>query len=80
MSEREYEEGHIGTCENCHKEKVMVRPIMALDRFEGQNRGYYQICFECFKPRVKTKIHGKTVESPTLNFSVSKQKSEGLKK
>jgi len=58
------EQAIIGTCENCKKEGVLVRPIQALDRFGGAPRGRYDICFKCFKPRRHTKIRGKTIESP----------------
>jgi hypothetical protein len=61
----EIETGYLGTCENCHKENVMVRKIEAYGAFGSGMRGYYQICFECFKPRVKFKgSDGKTYNAP----------------
>lgn len=61
----EIESGYLGTCENCHKENVMVRKIEAYGAFGSGMRGYYNICFECFKPRVSFKgSGGRTYHSP----------------
>lgn len=41
----------IGTCENCHTEKVWVRRVESkASEFMGGPRGWFNICFECFGP------------------------------
>ena len=63
--ETDYDHANIGTCENCHKENVKVRKIEAYGMFGSANRGFYNICFECFKPRVKFRGRdGRNYESP----------------
>ena len=53
----------IGKCDNCKKENVKVRRVEAKGMFR-ESRGYFNICFECVKPVVYTKVRGKWVESP----------------
>lgn len=40
-----------GTCENCGRSDVLVRPVQAVG-WMGEPRGYHRICFECFAPRI----------------------------
>jgi len=76
MQRDEYETYYIGTCENCHKEKVKIRPIMAMGMFK-EDRGWYQICFECFRPRVTWSDKRGVFISPT-NIIVAPEGPEEL--
>lgn len=65
----EFETYQIGTCENCHKENVKIRRIEAFSMFarasRESSRGFYNICFECFGPRVKFRSRGRIFYAPT---------------
>ena len=65
----EYETYQIGTCENCLKESVRVRKIQAFSTFVSaspeSSRGWYNLCFECFGPRVKFWSEKRQYEAPT---------------
>ena len=65
---REYESFTVGTCENCKREHVKIRPIEAMGMFK-EPRGWYQICFDCFGPRVKWSDKTGTYFSPTDKIS-----------
>ena len=64
-----YETYNIGTCENCLKENVRVRKIEAFSMFarasRDSSRGFYNICFECFGPRVTFRSRGQIFHAPT---------------
>lgn len=69
---------HLGTCEECHQEKYgrMVKgttPIMG-----GSPRGYFFLCFDCFKPRMYWKKSDSSIvyETPVE----TKDYQEALKK
>ena len=57
-------EASIGTCENCETERTKVRPVEAFSVMqmgrEPASRGFYTICYKCFRPRVfwKDKMYG----------------------
>jgi hypothetical protein len=60
------DDAFLGTCENC-EEATWVRPIEAKDMmFKEISRGWYNICFYCFTPRIiwNHKMYG-TMRSPT---------------
>ena len=65
----EYETYQIGTCENCDKENVKIRPVEYYSMFamasRESSRGFCKLCFECFGPRVKFRSRGKIFYAPT---------------
>lgn len=76
------ENGYLGTCENCNKENVMVRKIEGYGAFGSDMRGYYNICFECFKPRVNFKgSDGRIYTAPiTIEEHTIREEKENAKK
>ena len=78
----ENETGYPGTCENCHRENVMVRKVKAYGMFGSADRGFYNICFECFKLRVKFKgSDGRIYSAPiTIEEYAIKEEKEYAKK
>lgn len=65
----EYETFQIGTCENCEKENVRLRPVEEFSMFvrasRESSRGWRKICFDCFGPRVKFRSRGRIFYAPT---------------
>ncbi len=61
----------IGVCESCKKEKV-TRPVK-VDGMMKTERGYYNICFDCFGSRIfwKKSSDGIVYQSPAKNFGES---------
>ena len=64
-----YETYQIGTCEDCGRENVKVRPVEAFSMFarpsRESSRGFYKLCFKCFGPRVTFTSRGKEFYAPT---------------
>lgn len=59
------DESKIGTCENCHREKVRVRSVKAYGAFGSGDRGFYDFCFRCFAPQEYVKGRdGRIYSSP----------------
>lgn len=62
----ERETGVDGTCEHCGK-TTTGRLVSGLDRFTGEIRRYWFLCFDCFGPRIFWRPrgkHAKVYESP----------------
>ena len=65
LEHSDVEDGYLGICENCHKETT-VRKVEAYGAFGSAMRGFYNICFDCFKQRVTFKGRdGRTYKAPT---------------
>jgi len=47
----------IGTCENCDQSNVLVRPVQEVGWCQ-ESRGYRQICFDCFRSRIRWRPRG----------------------
>ena len=45
------EQGRKGICENCKKE-TWVRRVESFDVMHGQSRGFHDLCYKCFGPRI----------------------------
>ena len=60
-----YETYQIGTCEDCGRENVKVRPVEAYSWMSRASRGFYKLCFKCFGPRVTFTSRGKEFYAPT---------------
>ena len=60
----------VGTCANCGK-LVPVRPVEELGFIARESRGWHQICYDCFGPRIfwKRGEMGQTYESPVRAYS-----------
>jgi len=65
----EYETFWTGTCDNCNRDGVLVRRVEATGMFK-EPRGFYNICIDCFKPRVKWSNKRGTFYSPTNKYRV----------
>jgi len=80
MPVKEYETYNIGTCANCHKENVKIRRVEEFSMFarasRESSRGFHDICFECFGPRVKFRSRGKIFYAPTNIISASEGQVE----
>ena len=61
---KKYESYFIGLCDNCGQDHVKIRRIEAIGVFK-ESRGFYNICFGCFKPRVEWSDKHGTFYSPT---------------
>ena len=61
-----FESYSIGTCENCKREGVKVRPVEEVSWLSKASRGWWNICFECFGPTVTWSNKRGTFHSPTV--------------
>ena len=50
--------GLTGMCENCGRDNVLVRPVQSVG-WLNEPRGYYKLCFDCFRPRISWRPRGK---------------------
>jgi len=57
------DDAFIGTCENCGRKSVKVRRVKAIGMFK-ERRGYFDICFKCFKPRRIWSVRNIVMETP----------------
>jgi hypothetical protein len=62
----ERDEGDPGTCANCGERKDRTRPVEEFSWLSGASRGFRQICFCCFGPRVfwRANAGGRLYETP----------------
>lgn len=57
------QDGFWGVCENCNKE-TWVRRIESFDRFHRGSRGFFNLCYKCFGPRILWRKGGLEMKSP----------------
>lgn len=53
----------IDKCEECERTGVKGRRIEVFGAFQ-ESRGFYNICFDCMKPRIIWKKDGRIITTP----------------
>lgn len=64
--ERQYIDKNSGECEQCHKTAPGRKVEIGASAFGGAGRGWYFLCYECWKPRIfwKPSQNSEVNESP----------------
>jgi len=53
----------LGTCDNCHEERVFVRRVLSIGMF-SEKRHYWDLCYDCYPLHQPVKSYGRTYYYP----------------